>query len=461
MRSLFLKIFLWFWLGSILVAGVFIGSESWGRTRQAESHVRILFRNMLQLYGGQAVANWELSGVEALRTYAEQMHRETDMQVLLFDEQGAELSGSPLPVGVQEFALQTRKTGSVQFRHADHRFMAAAPIAGADEQHYVFLAEMPPSPHGDWLANPAALFWRFGAVVVTAGIVCYALARYLTAPIRRLRTAARQLADGDLAVRVGAIAGLRHDELGDLGRDFDFMAERLESLVSAQRRLLRDISHELRSPLARLNVALGLARQHAAPASIAALDRIELEAERLNGLIEQLLTLVSLEGRSDGGDRAEIHLDEMVREIVADASFESAGLNRSVRIVRCDECVARGTAAMLHSAIENVVRNAVQYTANDTDVEVSLVGPSDAARGSGEARALIEVRDYGPGVPEASVQDIFRPFYRVADARDRESGGVGLGLAITEQAIRLHGGTVRASNAADGGLIFRIELPCI
>ena len=456
MRSLFLKIFLWFWLATILVAGVFIGSESWGRTRQAESRVRILFRNILQLYGEQAVANWELSGAEALRTCADQIYQKASMRVFLFDEPGAELTGRPIPPGSREFADQTRSAASVQFQHSEDRFLAAAPVVGEADRHYVFLAEMPPSPHGDWLANPGVLLWRFGAVVVTAGIVCYALARYLTAPIRRLRAAARRLADGDLAGRAGATAGHRRDEIGDLSRDFDFMAERLEALVAAQRRLLRDISHELRSPLARLSVALGLARQRAAPDSHAALDRIELETERLNGLIEQLLTLARLEVRPDGADCAEIRLGELIREIVADADYEATDRNRRVRIARSEECVTLGAAAILRSAVENVVRNAVQYTAEGTEVEVTLVGPSDANPG----RAVIEVRDHGPGVPESAIGDIFRPFYRVGDARDRQTGGVGLGLAIAEQAIRLHGGAVCASNAPAGGLVVRIELPC-
>jgi two-component system sensor histidine kinase CpxA len=286
------------------------------------------------------------------------------------------------------------------------------------------------------------------------------LARYLTRPVRLLRGAARRLADGDLSARVG-VAGRRRDEIGDLGRDFDVMADHLENLLIAQQRLLRDISHELRSPLARLNVALELARRDSGSAAEPALARVGREAERLNELIGQLLTLARLEGGAAQpagafSDRVEIDLAVLVSEVAADADFEAAVRDRHVRIVQSEPCRIIAAPGLLRSAIENVVRNAVRFTAPGTDVEIRLACRADGA----EPRAIIEVRDHGSGVPEAALQDIFRPFYRVANARERETGGAGLGLAITERTIRSYGGAVRAANAPDGGLSVQIELPC-
>ena len=235
------------------------------------------------------------------------------------------------------------------------------------------------------------------------------------------------------------------------------MAERIESLVMSQHRLLGDISHELRSPLARLSVALGLARQNAGeatPAITSAHNRIEREIERLNELIGQLLTLTRLETDAERLETARIDLRELVNLIVEDADFEARNRNRNVRLLTDEECHVTGNAELLRSAIENVVRNAVRYTAEHTSVEVALRCSS-----IGDPGVRISVRDHGKGVPEEALTEIFRPFYRLTEARDRQTGGTGLGLAIAERAVCLHGGTVRATNASDGGLVVEIKLP--
>jgi two-component system sensor histidine kinase CpxA len=288
-----------------------------------------------------------------------------------------------------------------------------------------------------------------------AGIVCYGLARHLIRPIRTLRTSTRRLADGDLTVRVGAAVQKRHDELGDLGRDFDYMAERIDSLVSAQRKLLRDMSHELRSPLARLRVALELARRQTGPEVSGILGRIERETRRLDELIGALLTVARLEGGEIRSERMRIDLAALVHEIVADADFEARSRGRRVSLLRGDACTVVGTVEFLRSAIENVVRNAIRYTTEGTQVEVAVTRQER----DGESRAVICVRDHGPGVREDSLQDIFRPFYRVDDDRDRQTGGTGLGLAIAQQAVRLHEGTISAENAQGGGLLVELTLP--
>lgn len=233
------------------------------------------------------------------------------------------------------------------------------------------------------------------------------------------------------------------------------MAERLESLVASQRRLLGDISHELRSPLARLGVALELARKRAGSDASAALDRIGREAESINEMIGQLLTLSRAESGTDGLRNMQIDLASLVQEIADDADFEARSRARRVRAKTRDSCTMTGVAPLIKSAIENVVRNAARYTAEETEVEINL----RCEEANGESRAVINVRDYGAGVPEDAIEKIFRPFYRVEDARDRLSGGSGLGLAIAARAVRLHGGTITAANAVDGGLIVEMKFP--
>src|SRR3989441_8747234 len=233
------------------------------------------------------------------------------------------------------------------------------------------------------------------------------------------------------------------------------MAERLETSVKAQARLLTDISHELRSPLARLNVALALARQRTGPGAESALDRIDLEANRLNDLIGELLTIARLEAGDDSRQKSPIHVAEMLQEICSDADFEAQSRNSNVIcVIGCDP-VVMGSPTLLHSAIENVVRNGTRYTREGTAVEVCL----ERADTTIQHEAIIRVADSGPGVPEESLGKIFRPFYRIDDARGRQTGGVGLGLAITDRVVRLHGGTVHAENRSEGGLVVEIRLP--
>ena len=288
-----------------------------------------------------------------------------------------------------------------------------------------------------------------------AGATWYGFFRYSTVPLRRLRKVTQQLAGGDLAARVGEGLVNRKDEVADLGRDVDRMAERIESLVGAHQRLIRDVSHELRSPLARLNVALELARQSAGPALSAPFDRIERESDRLNELIGQLLILTKLESESGMIQRTELDLVTLIAEVVEDVDFESRNTDRRVVMTPSKPLILRGNRELLRQALENLVRNAARYTAEGTAVEISLSKKESGGRGL----AHIEVRDHGPGVPESELADIFRPFYRVNDARERQSGGAGVGLAISDRAVRLHGGSLRASNAPDSGLIMELELP--
>ncbi len=282
------------------------------------------------------------------------------------------------------------------------------------------------------------------ALIVSAGI-CYLLTRYLTGPVLRLRAAARRLAEGDLSARADDRRP-RRDEIGELVRDFNFMAGRVEALVTSQRQLISDISHELRSPLARVNATLGLARQRIGQNEL--FDRMERDTERLNEMIGRILTVARLDMTTTSPEMRRTDLNALVSDIVADAQWEASERNCRVDLVSDGDCVAEANPDLLRSAVENVIRNAVRYTAPGTAVEVHV----ECRHGDSGAAAVIRVSDRGPGVPAAELSNIFRPFYRVADARDRQSGGVGLGLAIAERVARIHGGSVRAENRAGGGL---------
>ena len=283
---------------------------------------------------------------------------------------------------------------------------------------------------------------------VAGGIFCYFISRYLTKPMYQLGEAAANIADGRLETRVDPSLKNRRDEIAGLARNFDRMAERIEALITGQRRLLGDVSHELRSPLSRLMVALSMVKNGPAEETSDNLERIGLEARRLDTLIGQLLALTRIDSGLDRDAPARFDLTNLLQEVANDSDFEARARNRRVVIKQADPCTVSGFEELLRSALENVVRNAVRYTAEGTAVEISLAALS--------SQALVQVRDYGPGVPENMLPEIFLPFRRVANGN---SDGAGLGLAIAERAVNVHGGTVRATNSPEGGLIVEIGLP--
>jgi two-component system sensor histidine kinase CpxA len=283
---------------------------------------------------------------------------------------------------------------------------------------------------------------------VAGMIFCYFISRYLTKPLHMLGQAAANIAEGHLDTRVDPSLKNRTDEIADLARDFDRMAERIEALITGQRRLLGDVSHELRSPLSRLMVALSLVKQGPAEEVTENLERIALEARRLDTLIGQLLALTRIDSGVDRGSPAVFDLTNLVQEVASDGDFEARARNRSVVIKDAAGCSLSGYEELLRSAVENVVRNAIRHTAEGTAVEIALQVSN--------SRALLRVRDHGPGVPESMVTEIFLPFRRVTNGNPE---GAGLGLAIAERAVNVHRGTIRAMNASPSGLIVEIDLP--
>jgi len=449
-KSLFLRIFLSFWMAFALFLVLAILVTLALRPRGAS------WEGLRTTALNDAVAAYEKGGPQQAREYLEELQHTQHVRAYLFNDQGEEVTRRG---GAPDWAIRVLTNGSPVPHDG---FIIPAPRvlkesrASSDGTHYFTLVMgLPPGPRVFF--GPRGMpFPGLIIAVISSGLVCYLLSWYLTKPIVRLRAATRQLAAGNLTARLGAPVFGRKDEVAGLMRDFDAMAERLQSLVEAQSRLLNDISHELRSPLARLNVALGLARQRSGAESAAMLERIELEASRLNELIGRILTLARLE---DGEQRilpGAVPLDELVLNVAEDAEFEAQARHCHVHSqIPEGDWTVRGEASLLHSAIENVVRNAIRYTHEGSTVEISL----ERGGSPGAAEAVVKVADSGPGVPPDALGKLFRPFYRLDDARRRLTGGVGLGLAITERAVRFHGGGVVASNRAEGGLLVEIRLP--
>lgn len=449
--TLFLKIFLWFWLATALVVGA-LTLVTW--TTQTEPLVRqwqTIAADTINIQVETAVQIYDAEGKRGLDKYLKRLAAsERILSVGLFEETGAELSGENFSRDTENVFRNALGSGNVEFERSNTDVLIAKKSTIETGESVVLIMQWErPRPPG-FFSQPLAQILRLLAVILTAGLVCFWLASYLTSPIVKLRRATQRFAGGDLQTRVGEKVGKGRDELSRLAKDFDEMAERIETLVSSEKRLTQDISHELRSPLARLNVALELARSKANDETKPLIERIEIESHRLNEMISRLLMLSKLESGAENFERSETNLTKLFEQIAADADFEARAKGKKVIIPRKDEAKIVGNENLLRSAVENVLRNAIRYTPDATSVEVSLINDG--------GEATIVVKDYGSGVPETELANLFRPFYRVNAARDRKSGGIGLGLAIAERAVAIHGGTIAAKNT-ENGLSVTIKLP--
>ena len=430
MKSLFAKILLWFWCALVVtvVGSAFISALNVNHNDDEGSPVARLVTFQLE----EARTAYETGGRPALQFFLSTLERVYDAQGILTDSSGRDLI--------------TNQDRSNLIRHARRRafyeiFRADSVVARLSEDgRYWFFFIVPHARVGSWFIQPEHLF-----VMAAAVFFCYWLALYLTRPVRRLQKAVERFGHGDFAARSGAT---RKDELGDLARAFDRMAGRIETLLAAERRLLLDISHELRSPLARLAVAVELARsgEDLDPA----LNRIQKEADRLNSLVGQLLQVTRAEGDPSSLHHDSLRLDELVQSLVDDAKIEATAHSCRVEYHPKGPVTVAGDAELLRRAVENVLRNAIRHAPPQTTVEVDL--------SNGNGKAQIRIKDEGPGVPEEALPRLFDPFYRVETDRNRTSGGIGLGLSIARRAIELHKGTIAALNRHPG-LEVHLTLP--
>ncbi|MBN8615514.1 MAG: HAMP domain-containing protein [Deltaproteobacteria bacterium] len=438
--SLFTRMFAAFAL--VTVATTTFVSAYWDSTLARRQAQRVLLvSDALRLHGPEALALHDEGDDEGARRVLDALAAETDLRMTLIDGETRVVSIGEVP----EAAIAIVPEGDALTTRTNER----------DQTWLVLPSERASDTRIVAVATPVQRSLRelrIVLLILATALASFFLARLLTRPIVMLRKATHRIAEGDTSVRVGEVAGAG-EEIAGLAADFDRMTERIEDLLASREALLRDVSHELRSPLARLQVALGIARKRAAPDLVPLLDRMERETERLGELIGLVLSMARLEQAKDLTAPTEVRLDELVDSLASDASFEAEARDRAVSVRKKEPISVRGDAELLRQAAENVVRNAVRFAPAGTDVEIELVRVAEDVE--------LRVRDHGPGVPETALAEIFRPFTRVDEARDRASGGAGIGLAITERAVRLHGGSVIAANADGGGLRVTIRLPAV
>lgn len=449
MGRLFWKFFFAIWLAQV-VAAFGISGGIWVKDRDRARRIEAIDTSppaatMLDA----AAATLQFGGMPALRGLLAQMDRH---QVFVVGPDNRDILGRKInPVTVEQARRLLEQNG----RQRTLREAAAAdgityllfvPRVERGDRSWPSASPGPrPPPHG----GPHFPFMPMLLAMLASLVSAALLAWHFSKPIRTLRTAFDAASTGKLDTRVGPAMGKRRDELADLGRDFDRMASQLHVLMDGQRRLLHDVSHELRSPLARLQAAIGLARQR--PDRIeASLERIERESVRIDELVGELLTLSRLEAGVIGSLDEEVNISELVADIADDARFEAQAAGKDVRLADSTLAVVHGNTELLHRAIENVVRNALRHTAAATVVDIAI--------STTNGNVTIAIRDHGPGVPEDEKEAIFAPFFRGSRAVGKNDGH-GLGLAIAKRTIEAHGGNISASNLAEGGLCVEIFLP--
>lgn len=431
MKTLFAKILLWFLLTiTVTITGFFISTAldfSAPRARQFPMSMLVNFQMR------EARHAWRRHGAAGLAEALERFTENREMQAFFTDASGRDLVSGEDRSALLHAAAQ--RPDSV-LRDGNSIVIARS----TDDGRYWYFLVLPRRRWFGWFLHVENLW-----ILAPVTILCYLLARHLSKPVRQLQRAVQRFGQGDLSARAGSE---RKDELGQLARTFDQMAERIETLLTAERRLLLDISHELRSPLTRLSLAVELARSN--EDREAALNRVQKEADRLNSLLSELLQVTRAEGDAGALRKEPVRVDLLLAELAGDGAIEAEARGATLELTPPPALTLEGDAELLRRAIENVMRNAIRHAPPGSRVEMQT--------GIQDSRLTIRLRDYGPGVPEEALGRIFDPFFRLDTDRNRASGGAGLGLAIARRAVDLHHGTLRARNAHPG-LLVEIELP--
>lgn len=444
-RGIYGKIFIWFLLatgitsGAVFLITVVTHSQSLGPSWMI---------GVLDQYTRSAVIIYENGGKDRLAEYLQRIQDASFLQSTLLGPGNRDILGLGVPPGAEKVLAKAQATGQTQF-HVGLLWTGAS-VDDRPEGRYILVAKViiPYKFVLGGMLETTVLQWLVPALA--GSLLCLLLARHIASPIHTLQTVAGRIADGDFSVRAVPAVGSRKDELADLARDFDRMADRIQALLRKQLELLGDISHELRSPLTRLNVSLELVRR----GETDAVERMQADLHRLDKLIGQILTLTRLQTRGDQTSLNVVNLRTILEGVAEDAQFEGNEDGKTVVISRAADCWLKADPALLRSCLENVVRNAVHYTKPQTEVTLSL---DLTGNGSGAGRIL--VADRGHGVPEEALDRIFEPFFRVTEAHGHQIGGTGLGLSIAQRIAFMYGGTIRARSRNGGGLEIEIRLP--
>jgi two-component system sensor histidine kinase CpxA len=457
MRSFWIRIFATFWIIEILTITALVSMR--GSLENFTLHP--LSEKALTSMAFSAEEAYQAGQCNELNPLLSRFERVYKVTPNLFDETGHVVCSHAVSQAVQHAADGSRSFGLkrvVEIMRGvtpsrNGHIVAAIRINPDQSAPYTFVVETTQIP--SWLFRFKGELAIFAAILFS-GVLSAVLAKILVRPIGQLRRTAQELASGNLKARANSTKHQtsKGDEVVALVHDFNRMADQIESLVGVQKQLIRDVSHELRSPLSRLSVALELLREDTNEQSMVHVERIERETDRLNRLIGQMLELSRMEATDGVGIRTErVQLEEIVREVVSNAAYEAGSRGCHVRAAIRDRVTVRANSELLSSAIENLVRNGIRYTHAGTDVLVTL----ERREGADVVRLI--VRDFGPGVPEDKIPSLRMPFYRVDPARSNETGGTGVGLAIADRAVRLHGGSLALRNHPEGGLEVTMLLP--
>ena len=446
--SLFIKLFIAFWLVTIAILGSWQLTSDYfesqppdpkfsDRDPSAPPHRFIL----------RTIYNLENISLKALPKQIIKIQRKHDIQIYLLTRTGDDILGRKVPKKVSEISDELRSVTGSSLARKSRGGLLAIPIYRKEQGPLTAVFKFP--QHRRLIVNAltTSLWLRITLAVLISGVICFGLSRLMTNRLKALQLASRRLANGDLDTRL-QVRDRGGDETDELARDFNSMAEQLQERIETQKRLLGDVSHELRSPLARLRVALALAQEKPEQRP-QYLHRIEQETERLEELISQLLSSQAQDVTLD----TRIDLVALLKQLCTDANFEAQGAGKhfvfTADTARADVDSCRD---LLHKSFDNILRNALHHTAENSEVSVSVV--------SIDGDYQITVEDQGPGVPKNDLNKVFNEFYRVDSARSRESGGHGLGLAIAKRALLLHGGEVTANNTGTGlRITVRLPLP--
>jgi signal transduction histidine kinase len=449
MYRLFLKIFFWYWLTAWgMIAIVLLGSRLTGMRRVSAPN---MYATVAPILAAEAVKAYESGGPEAFARFSQSNDHDHERQLFLLDGFNKDVLSRPLSDDGLRVAHAAKNGQLVVLRG----HIAAYKFVSSSGRPYILLLYLKSDLRqiGDALLGEGLPFSISLILLVT--LLCLGLAYHIASPIHSIQSTARRVAQGDLKARVPSSVSRRYDELAALAKDFDSMVNRLDSLIQTQKKLLNSVSHELRSPLARINLSLALLRARFSADSDDLFQRLDRDVERIDLLMGQLLTLSRLEAGFSSAEREDVDFAQLVEEVAADGNFEAQALGKSVRLQTTGSIILpNADPHALRSACENIIRNAIRFTQPGSDIQIVL----EVDRSTSEPRALLSVRDHGPGVPEDSLQAIFQPFYRI-NGDGEATGGNGLGLAIASEAIRLHRGTIRAKNLRPTGLEIIIQLP--
>lgn len=440
-RSLYWKIFFFFWLTFIVaIFSVATLSEIIVEKRDQDQYHRVVE------LGIKAANIYETSGTEELTAWLRYIDQEFDVKGFMLDSKRRPISLANLPKNWLQFALPL-----TQNRLSERLLRGFQPysISSSSSRIYTFIAHRDNrGPYPAWLKHLPVL-QIITALIIVALLTAFVTWR-ITGPLRKLKQATHSFARGNFDTRLPDLVGSRKDEIGEVGLAFNHMAERIGLLVSNQQRLFRDISHELRTPLARQQIALELLARKLPPEEHQSLQRIEREIDRMNLLIDQVLTLLRLEQSGQKPNEENYDLSHLLFTLAQDAQFEAQSKHQ-IQLQQPEHLLLVGQPELVSRAVENILRNAIRYTPDDGQITLQVKVHAD--------QIVICIEDEGEGVPEDSLKHLFEPFYRVEASRNQQSGGYGVGMAIAEQAIRTQGGTIEASNRPTGGLRVAINLP--